>query len=398
MENNNNKSNKYFQNFLKELTEDLLDNKSYKDFINDNLNITPETLSSYLKDYVVGQDESIDILSRKVATHYKRLRYEILNNEASLDCSKNNILLIGKSGVGKTYMIKRLCNKLGLPYVIKDCTKYSETSFKGEDIENVIRELHEASNYNLPLTELGVVFLDEFDKLAVEGDPNYSTGLGVQKSLLKIIEDSEVNYVDETVMKIQRGNPDAPKYKNVKIKTKNILFIFSGAFEKLTRRNKNNKVPIGFGNQLIPTDNITKTISVDEFVNYGIIRELIGRIPIMIYLSDLNEESLYKILENNNSPYLKLKKREFISYGIELTFTTEALQLIANKAAALGTGARSLNRIIEEILFPIEKCLDLINSSKITITRNYLEEPDLALSKLIDNDLYTSTIKDNTHH
>ncbi len=354
-------------------------------------NIKPRDLIDYLKGYVIGQDEAIEILSIKIANHYNRIRFERNNSLPPLEGHvKSNILMIGPSGSGKSYIVNLLAKKLKIPFILADATKFSETSFRGDDVESMVRNLYDVSGKKKSLTELGIIFIDEFDKLAVQSQKDYSTGWGVQKSLLKIIEQTKVSYLDAYV-KMNKKLVNINSEDNVDINTKNILFIFAGAFPDLDKimdnrtNQKNNS--IGFSN--IPSidikndSNIDNKVLPDDIIKFGFERELIGRIPVLIQLNNLNEDNLYSLLSNGKSACVEIKKRIFNSYGIELDFTEGALREISRQAVKQNLGVRGLTKIIEEVLYPFERDLPDTNIKSLKITKRMVVDPEKYSKKVI---------------
>ncbi|MFW5799566.1 MAG: AAA family ATPase [Spirochaetota bacterium] len=353
-----------------------MENKIIKDSY-----MNPIIFINYLKKYVSGQDEAIEMLVTKVITHFNRLNYEKSRKLPEIEGNiKNNILLIGPSGTGKTYMVNLLAKKLNVPFVIRDATKYSQTGFRGDDIETVVNDLYEISGKNIEKTEKGIIFLDEFDKLALVGDKDYSTGWEVQKSLLKIIEGSEIKH-NTFSLNENKTNEGAV------INTKNILFIFAGAFPELPdiigkRLNKNT---VGFNKStLIEKNDIIKNLNTNDLIKFGIEREILGRIPIVITLNNLTRKDYYNIISNKYSSIINSKKRDFASIGINLEFTAPALKYIADKAYKENIGVRGIKKIIEQTLYPFERDLDFTNIKTIKVTKDIVQNPHKVLCHMIE--------------
>ncbi|MCU0821423.1 MAG: AAA family ATPase, partial [Spirochaetes bacterium] len=308
-------------------------------------NIRPEELESYLNKYVIDQDEAIEVIATKVCTHFSRMNLEntMPEDEKILGNIKSNMLLIGPTGVGKTYIIKLIAKKIGVPFVKADVTKFSETGYVGGDVEDLVRELVHEANGDIKKAEYGIIYLDEIDKIASSGNmygPDVSR-TGVQRNLLKLMEESEVDLKTphdlasqvEAAMEAQRTG----KVIRKKINTKNILFIVSGAFSGIIDiiKKRLNVHAIGFDKaafQKEETQDILKKIRTEDLIEFGYESEFIGRLPVTVILNSLDENGLFKILKNKYSSVVLGKKLDFRSYGIELDFTDEALRLLAQKA------------------------------------------------------------------
>ncbi len=363
-----------------------------------NFDLKPLELENYLKRYVIDQDLAIQIMSTKICTHFNRLRIDRNNINDSLVKGniKNNMLLIGPTGVGKTYIIKLIADKLNVPFSKGDATKFSETGYIGGDVDDLIRNLYRKCDGNIAKAEHGIVYVDEVDKIASMGTrgngPDVSRG-GVQRSLLKLMEESEVDIKTphdiasqmESVMHLQKTG----KMKRKKINTKNILFIFSGAFEQLEFiiKKRLNQNVIGFDSsqngKKLDTKKLYNNLTPEDLISFGFESEFVGRLPIFIILNNLTENSLYKILTNEYSSIINSKKRDFESYGIELKFEDDALTLIAEMASKEKTGARALTRIVENTLIQYERILPSTNIDSFTVTKDVVENPKESLHNYI---------------
>jgi len=362
-----------------------------------DFNLKPEELEKYLNQYVVDQAETVEVISTKICTHFNRMRYEIENNishDQTLGNIKSNILMIGPTGVGKTYIIKLIADRIGVPFVKGDATKFSETGYVGGDVEDLVRELvHEAED-NISLAEYGIVYIDEIDKIA-SSPGNWGPDVsrtGVQRNLLKLMEETEVDMKVphdlasqmEAVVQAQRTG----KAERKKVNTRNILFVVSGAFEGLEEiiQKRLSQRGIGFKSDvgMTPTEksNLLKQASTRDLINYGFESEFIGRLPVTVTLNELNEESLFHILKNENSAVIQAKKREFKSYGIDLEFKDDALRLLAKHAAAEETGARGLLSAVERALIRFEKKLPSTGIDKLVVSSELIEEPEEVLREL----------------
>ncbi|MFN3822110.1 MAG: AAA family ATPase, partial [bacterium] len=331
--------------------------------------LTPRELIDYLKSFIVGQDRAVEIVATKICTHFHRMKLEAQHPELPriVGYVKPNILLIGPTGVGKTYLIKLIAHKLRVPFVKGDATKFSETGYVGGDVEDLVRELVYQAGGNIKLAEYGIIYIDEIDKIASSGSwwgPDVSRS-GVQRNLLKLMEETEVDMKVphdlasqmEAVFEAQRAGRVVRK----KVNTRNILFVVSGAFnglpEIIARRLK--KGGMGFSSEDLLTRkeirDYLEFLHAQDLVEYGFESEFVGRLPVITYFNELDEEALYGILKNPNSDLILSKKRDFASYNVELNFADDALRLIAREAHQKGIGARGLVGVVEKILLPFER-------------------------------------------
>lgn len=380
---------------------------SSDDFLND-FNIKPLELEHYLRKYVIDQGMPVQILATKVCTHFNRIRMEYITKSKPIEGNiKNNILLLGPTGVGKTFIIKLIAEKLQVPFVKGDATKFSETGYIGGDVDDLVRNLYYKSGNSIEKAETGIIYVDEVDKIASMGTrgngPDVSRG-GVQRSLLKLMEESEVDIKTphdiasqmESVMSLQKTG----KLTKKRINTKNILFFFSGAFDNLDEiiKKRLNKKVIGFkqsekNNTEYKTE-LYKHVIPDDLIKYGFESEFVGRIPMLIPMNELHEDSYYKILRNPNSSIILSKKRDFRSYGIKLDFTDPALKLIANMATDEKTGARSLIRIVEKTLVLFERLLPSLEVDTFTVTKDIVRDPEEAINKYIKKSKLEKIVKE----
>lgn len=364
-----------------------------------NFDIKPEELESYLNKYVIGQEEAIEVIATKVCTHFNRMgiEHQIPEDERMLGNIKSNMLLIGPTGIGKTYIIKLIAKKIGVPFVKADATKFSETGYVGGDVEDLVRELVHEADGDIHRAEYGIIYLDEIDKIAATGSahgPDVSRS-GVQRNLLKLMEDAEVDLKTphdlasqvEAAMEAQRTG----KVSRKKISTRNILFIVSGAFGGLENiiTKRLNQQPIGFDkNQVVQSEkqDIFKKARTEDLIEFGFESEFVGRLPITVVLNDLDEEGLFKILKSKYSTVVLGKKMDFRAYGIDLDFADEALRILAQRAYLEKTGARGLLSVFEKTLIKFEKTLPSTDVKKLSVDQETVEDPGETLKKLLLND------------
>lgn len=370
-------------------------------------NLLPEELEAYLKEFVIDQDEAIEVISTKVCTHFNKMRLEstLTKEEKLVGNIKSNMLLIGPTGVGKTFIIKLIANKLGVPFVKADATKFSETGYVGGDVEDLVRELVHEADGDIHRAEYGIVYLDEIDKIAARGQtvgPDVSR-TGVQRNLLKLMEEAEVDLKPshdlasqmEAAMEAQRTG----KVTRKKINTKNILFIVSGAFggiKEIVSKRMNLQV-IGFDNaenQVANEDELLTKIRTEDLIEYGFESEFVGRLPVRVVLKNLDENGLYKILSNKNSSVVLGKKLDFKAYGITLDFDDMVLRTLAARAFKEKTGARGLISVFEDVLIKFEKVLPSTEVKSLLVNTKVLENPDSILNELLIKDAIDSFKKE----
>ncbi len=364
-----------------------------------NFHLLPEELEEYLNRYVVGQEPSVEVIATKVCTHFNRMKIEmsIPEDQRIVGNIKSNMLLIGPTGVGKTYIIKLIAKKIGVPFVKADATKFSETGYVGGDVEDLVRELVYEADGDIAKAEFGIIYIDEIDKIASSGNtvgPDVSR-TGVQRNLLKLMEESEVDLKTphdlasqvEAAMEAQRTG----KVTRKKISTKNILFIVSGAFSGLPDiiNKRLNRQSIGFDklrSSAAEKQETFKKLRTEDLIEFGFESEFIGRLPVSIVLNELDVNGLYNILKNSHSTVVFGKKMDFKAYGIELDFSDETLMELAKRAHLEKTGARGLLSVFEKLLIKFEKKLPSTGIKKLYVDIDLVNDPDSALAALLLED------------
>ncbi|MEM6699231.1 MAG: ATP-dependent Clp protease ATP-binding subunit ClpX [Bacteroidota bacterium] len=338
-------------------------------------NIRPLDIKNYLDLYVIGQNDAKRFLSVAVYNHYKRLQ-QPFNDEVEIE--KSNVLFVGRTGTGKTLLAKTIARFLNVPFAIVDATVFTEAGYVGEDVESILSRLLQVCDFDVTAAERGIVYIDEIDKVARKGDnPSITrdvSGEGVQQAMLKMLEGTDVNVPPQ-------GGRKHPEQKLVKVNTSNILFICGGAFdgiEKIIARRVNTQV-IGFKGeakkQRVDRDNLLQYVNQQDLKSYGLIPELIGRLPVLTYLKPLDKEALKRILTEPRNALIKQYQRLFELEGIELEFTEDAIEYVAEKALEFNLGARGLRSICEAVM--TDAMFELPSQANVhtfTISRDYAIE------------------------
>ena len=311
----------------------------------------PTEIKAFLDDYVIGQDEAKRYLSVAVYNHYKRLRQP--EDSAGVEIEKSNIIMVGSTGTGKTLLARTIAKLLDVPFTIVDATVFTEAGYVGEDVESILTRLLQVADYNVSKTERGIVFIDEIDKIARKSDnPSITrdvSGEGVQQGLLKLLEGTVVNVPP-------KGGRKHPDQDYVAVDTRNILFICGGAFDGIERKiaQRMNTHVVGYNSvqhvHSIDKENLMQYIVPQDLKSFGLIPEIIGRLPVLTYLNPLDREALTKILTEPKNSIVRQYEKLFKMDGIKLTFTQDALNLIVDKAVEYKLGARGLRSIVENIM------------------------------------------------
>lgn len=335
----------------------------------------PIEIKAFLDQYVIGQDEAKKHLAVAVYNHYKRLLHKAGKDDVEIE--KSNIVMVGRTGTGKTLLARTIARMLHVPFTIVDATVLTEAGYVGEDIESILTRLLQAADYNVEAAEKGIVFIDELDKIARKGDnPSITrdvSGEGVQQGLLKLLEGSVVNVPPQ-------GGRKHPDQKMIPVNTKNILFICGGAFDGIEKKiaARMNTMVVGFNaskaKEQIDRENLLQYIAPQDLKSFGLIPEIIGRLPVLTYLEPLDRQALRNILTEPKNAIIRQYVKLFELDGITLKFDEEVYEYIVDKAIEFRLGARGLRSICEAIMTDLMFEIPSQNKKSVTITKAYAEE------------------------
>ena len=337
----------------------------------------PEEIKSFLDQYVIGQDDAKRYLAVSVYNHYKRIMQNATDDADDVEIEKSNIIMVGPTGTGKTLLAKTIARLLKVPFTIVDATVLTEAGYVGEDIESILTRLLQVADYDVEAAERGIVFIDEIDKIARKSDnPSITrdvSGEGVQQGLLKLLEGSIVNVPPQ-------GGRKHPEQKMIAVNTKNILYICGGAFDGIERKiaMRLNTHVVGYNgggsNSRVDRDNLLQYIAPQDLKAYGLIPEIIGRLPILTYLQPLDREALRRILVEPKNSIIKQYVKLFEMDGVKLTFDDDMLDYVVDKAIEFKLGARGLRSIVETVMMDAMYETPSSAKKKLNITRSYAEK------------------------
>src|SRR5438105_3187847 len=362
-------------------------------------NLLPRDIKAQLDRFVIKQDEAKKVLAIAVCDHYnhanylRRLEKEDARRAEEIEYIKQNVILVGPTGVGKTYLIKHIADLIKVPFVKADATKFSETGYVGGDVEDLVRELVHKADGDLNLAQFGIIYIDEIDKIAAAGNliGRDVSGRGVQTTLLKLMEETEVPVRSmndlqaqlQAAFEFQRRG----KAKRETINTRHILFVVSGAFEKLkeqvARRVRQSQIGFSASPVQVMDNELFQYVTTQDFIEYGFEPEFIGRLPVRVVCEDLDADDLFKIMKYSEGSLLRQYERAFRAYGIQISFEDEALSLLAEAAAMEKTGARGLLTVFEKLFRDYKYYLAGSGLSQLRVTDELVREPKRVLDRLM---------------